>query len=89
MSMRFFKVALEGPHGRREIVVPSPTEVQAGDAAAVEARPGEAIARITEVDSEYQHADALPPTTQTAQMPQPPSFEPVEHDRTNLDQSRT
>lgn len=71
MTMRFFKVTLEGPNGRRELVVPSPTEVQAADAAVVKAMPDEAVAGIVEVDSEYQHADALPPTTQVAQTPGP------------------
>ncbi len=71
MTMRLFKVTLDGPSGRREIVVPSPTEVQASDAAAVGARPGEAIAGIEEVDSEYQQADVMPPTTQARQTPGP------------------
>lgn len=77
MSMRFFKVTLEGPHGQRVVVAPSPTEVQAGDAAAVGARPGETLVSIEEVDSEYQEADVLPPTTQTEQLSQPASFAPV------------
>ncbi|WP_396593086.1 hypothetical protein [Brevundimonas sp. R86498] len=81
MSMRFFKVTLEGPHGIRSIVAPSPTEVQAGDAAAVGARPGEALVSIEEVDSEYQEADVLPPTSQTDQLSQPDSFAPVDSAR--------
>lgn len=68
--MRFFKVTLEGPSGRRELVVPSPTEVQAGDAAAVGARPDELLISIEEVDGDHQQADVAPPTTQTAHVDQ-------------------
>ena len=63
--MRFFKVTLgrenEDP---RTVVVPSKTEIQANDAAAGIAKPGERILSIAETDSEYQEADALPPGTQ-------------------------
>lgn len=71
MSTRLFKVTFEGPTGTREVVVPSPTEVQAADAAVVGALPGEAIVSIEKVDSDEHQADMAPPTTQAEQTPQP------------------
>ncbi len=63
--MRFYQVTLERDGTRRDVRVPSPTDVQAADAAAPLMRPGEAIAAIVEVEDDGTHeADALPPKTQ-------------------------
>ncbi|AQR61816.1 hypothetical protein BZG35_09225 [Brevundimonas sp. LM2] len=71
MSERLFRVTLEGPEGTRDVIVPSPTEVQAADAAAIEAREGEAIAGIQEVDADENTAETPPPPTQAEETPQP------------------
>lgn len=64
--MRFFRVTLGAADDtRREVVVPSKTEVQAQDAAAGLMIPGETILEVVETDSAYQQADTLPPGTQT------------------------
>ena len=64
--MRFFRVTLgDGGDGRREIVVPAKTEVQAQDAAVTATKPGETILEVTETETDYQQADTLPPGTQT------------------------
>ena len=69
MTMRFYNVALGRDGERREVRVPSPTDVQAGDAAASLMRPGESILSITEaVDDGLQQADALPPKSQAAEL---------------------
>ena len=67
MSMRFFRVTLEGADGqsRSVVVVPSKTEVQASDAAATIGKPGESVVSIEEVADDYQRADAMPAGTQT------------------------
>jgi hypothetical protein len=51
--------------GRREIVAPAKTEVQAGDAALTAMTEGESILEVREVDDAYQAADVMPPGTQT------------------------
>lgn len=67
--MRFFKVVLVRDGQTREVRVPSPTGVQAGDAAASLARPGEAIQSIEEVeDNGLQQADGSPPKSQAAEL---------------------
>ena len=71
MSERLFRVVMEGPDGRREVIVPSPTAVQASDAAVIGARPGEAIADIHEVDADTHEAETAPPVTQAEATPQP------------------
>lgn len=66
MSMRFYKVTLVRDGVERDVVVPSKTDVQAGDAAVALGKPGEAIARIVEVEDDgLQHADGPPAGTQT------------------------
>lgn len=67
--MKFYSVTLEGSGGRRDVRVPSPTDVQAADAAALLARPGEAIVEILEVEDDgMQQADGLPPKTQAEEL---------------------
>lgn len=84
--MRFFKVVMARGGETREIRVPSPTGVQAGDAAASLARPGEAIQSIEEVEDDgLQQADGPPPKSQAAELatvtpgaaaaPVPPEFD--------------
>ena len=66
--MRLFRVTVAGADGvRREIVVPSKTVVQAQDAAVSEMKTGESILSVEETDDPYQHADTMPPGTQTHQ----------------------
>ena len=67
--MRFFRIVLERDGETRVIRVPSPTGVQAGDAAASLMKPGEAILSIEEVaDDGLQHADGPPPKSQAAEL---------------------
>ncbi len=69
MTMRFYEVLVEGSGGRRTLRVPSPTDVQAADAAAPLMTAGEAIVSITEVDDDgTQQADGLPPKSQAAEF---------------------
>jgi hypothetical protein len=64
--MRMFTVTVGSPDGaRREIVVPSKTEVQAQDAAVSEMKSFESILSVEERDDPYQQADTMPPGTQT------------------------
>lgn len=66
MTMRFYKVTLVRDGVERDVIVPSKTDVQAGDAAVSLSKPGEAIAAIVEVEDDgLQHADGLPAGTQT------------------------
>lgn len=66
MTMKFYKVVLRGDGADRELRVPSPTGVQAADAASPSMRPGESIISITEVEDDgLQHADVPPPVTQS------------------------
>lgn len=67
MSMKTYSVTLGAPGGAtREVLVPSPTDVQAGDAAVALGKPGEAITRIVEIDDDgLQRADGPPAGTQT------------------------
>ena len=67
--MRFFKVVLVRGGQMREVRVPSPTGVQAGDAGASLMKPGEAIQSIDEVAADgLQQADGLPPKSQAAEL---------------------
>ena len=67
--MRFFKVALVRDGQTREIRIPSLTGVQAGDAAASLAHPGENIQSIEEVEDDgLQQVDAPPPQSQAAEL---------------------
>lgn len=68
--MRFFKVMITGAGGEtREVRVPSPTGVQAGDAAASLMKSGEAILSIEEVEDDgLQQADTGPPLSQAAEF---------------------
>lgn len=69
MTMRFYTVTLEKSGQRREVRVPSPTGVQAADAAAPLMTNGESILSIVEVkDDGLQQADALPPKSQAAEF---------------------
>ncbi len=69
MSMRFYKVTLERDGATREVTVPSLTDVQAADAAAKLAKPGEAVLSMVEVaDDGLQYADGLPAGTQTEEL---------------------
>ena len=63
--MRIYRVTLGAPDGgRRQVKVPSKTDVQAGDAAAGLMRPNESILSIEETDDPYQEVDAPPAGTQ-------------------------
>ncbi|WP_426039818.1 hypothetical protein [Brevundimonas sp. DC300-4] len=69
MTMRFYTVTLERNGERRDVRVPSPTDVQAADAAAPLMKAGESIISITEVEDDgLQQADALPPKSQAAEF---------------------
>ena len=69
MTMRFYDVTLGRDGDSRKVRVPSPTDVQAGDAAAKLVKPGEAILLIEEVaDDGLQRADGPPPKSQAAEM---------------------
>lgn len=64
--MKIYRVSIGAEGGaRREVRVPSKTDVQAGDAAAGLLEPGEAILSIVETDDPYQEVDAPPAGTQT------------------------
>ena len=68
--MRFYEVTLGSDRdGERRLKVASPTDVQAGDAAAGLMRTGESILSIREViDDGFQNTDAGPPRTQAEEM---------------------
>jgi hypothetical protein len=67
--MRFFKVVIVSGGATREVRVPSPTGVQAADAAAPLMKPGEAIQSIEEIEDDgLQTADGLPPKSQAAEL---------------------
>lgn len=67
--MRFFNVRLGSDGEVRTVRVPSPTSVQAGDAAVALARPGETILSIEEAfDDGLHHADGPPPKTQAEEL---------------------
>jgi len=67
--MRFFDVTVGRDGDERTVRVPSPTSVQAGDAAVALMKPGEAIVSINEaVDDGLHHADGAPPRTQAEEL---------------------
>jgi len=84
MTMKFYRVTVEGPAGRRDFRVPSPTDVQAADAASPLLRTGEAIVSMDQVEDDgTQQADALPPRTQAEEAAAlTPGAASVDTDRT-------
>jgi hypothetical protein len=67
--MRFYEVTLERGDERRHVRVPSPTDVQAADAAVPLMKPGESIAGIRELEDDgTQQTDAGPPKSQAAEF---------------------
>jgi len=69
MTMKFYKVVLRKQGQDRTVRVASPTDVQAGDAAATLMTSDEAIVSISEVpDDGLQQADAPPPKTQAEEL---------------------
>ncbi len=80
MSMRLYAVVLEANGIQREVRVPSPTDVQAADAAAPLMQDGEAIVSISEVEGEgWTSAGAAPPKSQAEE------FAPVTPGAASLD----
>lgn len=65
MSMKIYRVTIGDENTRREVSIPSKTDIQAGDAAAPLLGPGEAILDIVETEDPYQEVDAPPAGTQT------------------------
>ena len=77
MSMKTYRVTLAAPGGAtREVRVPSPTDVQAGDAARPLMQEDESILSITEVEDDgTRPLDAAPPKSQAAELaPATPGF---------------
>jgi len=70
MSMKTYCVTLAEPGGAtREVRVPSPTDVQAGDAARPLMQGNESIVSITEVEDDGSRPlDAAPPKSQAAEL---------------------
>lgn len=69
MAMKFYKVTLRRDGVDRTVRVPSPTDVQAADAASPLMREGEEIVGMeTLEDDGLQQADALPPKTQAQEL---------------------
>ena len=69
MTMRVYRVTLERDGERRDVRVPSPTDVQAADAAAPLMKAGEVISAIEEVEDDgTQDVDGLPPKSQAAEF---------------------
>lgn len=69
MSMKFYNVTLRTNGADRVIRVPSPTGVQATDAAVPLMREGEQIIGIEEVEDDgLQRADGFPPKTQAEEL---------------------
>ena len=70
MSMKTYSVTLGAPGGAtREVRVPSPTDVQAGDAARPLMQQNESILSIIEVENDAsQSLDAAPPKSQAAEL---------------------
>ena len=84
MTMKFYDVTLIRGADTRVVRVPSPTDVQAADAAVKLAKPDETMGPIVEVqDNGSQHADGQPPLTQAEEMaPITPDAAAVSTDRT-------
>lgn len=70
MTLKTFEVTLDTPGGdKRVVTVPSPSGVQAGDAARPLMQDGEVILEIVERrDDEQRHFDAAPPKTQAEEL---------------------
>lgn len=68
MSMKLYRIVLHDGAGDRVIRVPSPTGVQAGDAAAPLMREGETITSIEEELDPNQVADGPSPKTQAEEL---------------------
>lgn len=68
MSLRTYSVTVGARGTTREIHVPSPTDVQAADAAAPLMREGESILSIVETPSESQPLDGPQPKSQAAEL---------------------
>lgn len=66
--MKIYKVTLVMGGQTRQVRVPSPTDVQAGDAAAPLMRSGEAIQSIEEVEDDGRELDAPAPKTQAEEL---------------------
>lgn len=67
--MRFFTVTVGSDGDTRTLRVPSPTAVQASDAAAPLMRPGEAVLAIVESpDDGLQQTDSGPPKSQAEEL---------------------
>jgi len=68
MTMKTYAVTLGSPGGpSREVLVPAPTDVQAGDAARPLAKDTESILEIRQVQDAEQ-LDAEPPKSQAAEL---------------------
>jgi len=68
MTIKTYAVQLGATDGvKREVIVPSPTDVQAADAARPLMRQDESILSITEVD-DADHIDGAVPETQAAEL---------------------
>ncbi len=69
MSMKLYDITLRRDGLTRTVRVPSPTDVQAADAASPLMREGEEIIEMKQVEDDgLQHADALPPLTQAQEL---------------------
>ena len=70
MTMKTYAVTLGSPGGAsREVRVPAPTDVQAGDAARPLAQETESILEIREIHSDDGvPLDAVPPKSQAAEL---------------------
>ncbi len=69
MTMKFYDVKLINGSDSRFVRVPSPTDVQAGDAAATLAEPGEVLGEIREVEDDgTQHVDGPAPLSQAEEL---------------------
>lgn len=68
--MKFYEVVVGSDSGpKRTLRVASPTDVQAGDAAAPLMRPQESILSMREIpDDGLQNADGPPPKTQAEEL---------------------
>jgi len=66
--MKIYKVTLVSGGQTRQVRVPSPTDVQAGDAAAPLMKSGEAIQSIEEVEDDGRELDAAAPKTQAEEL---------------------
>lgn len=69
MTLKTYCVTLVSDGGAtRDVRVPSPTDVQAGDAARPLMSQGERILSISEVKGDGQPLDAAPPLSQAAEL---------------------